>query len=248
MTGVVVTCWLAFASPAATVQGRLPARDPAAVAREVFSQDDFWWKRLEPTERAGERDGTSVFAAIRRFLWSLIKPILDFLAWLFSIPGAVLGGGRSLLPSVVWLVAIPALIYGLWKLAPILKDMLMPGSSQAMKRDSETWTELPKAEVLLAQAQAALGQDRFADAIRLALLAVIAWLVQQGRIRFDSTRTNREHERALGSTPELAAQFARLARIQERVWYGRVQARRDDAVQALELCVSLLSGKGTAAG
>ena len=40
---------------------------------------------------------------------------------------------------------------------------------------------------------------------------------------------------------DLAAGFGKLARIYERVWYGRVPAGRDLAEQAISLCRSLSS-------
>ena len=85
-----------------------------------------------------------------------------------------------------------------------------------------------------------------AEAIRLALLALIARLEKQGRLRYDTTRTNREYQRELRPTPELAACFGQLARIYERVWYGRMPAGRAEAEQAIGLSGSVIDREGLA--
>ena len=81
----------------------------------------------------------------------------------------------------------------------------------------------------------------YAEAIRLALLALIARLEKQGLLRYDTTRTNREYQMELRHTSELAACFGQLARIYERVWYGRVPAGRAEAEQAISLCGSVIN-------
>ena len=81
----------------------------------------------------------------------------------------------------------------------------------------------------------------YADAIRLALLALIARLEKHGLLRYDTTRTNREYQRELRQRADLAACFGQLARIYERVWYGRASAGRAEAEQAIGLCGSVIN-------
>jgi hypothetical protein len=87
----------------------------------------------------------------------------------------------------------------------------------------------------------------YAEAIRLALLALIARLEKQGLLRYDTTRTNREYQMELRHRSELAACFGQLARIYERVWYGRVPAGRAEAEQAINLCGSVINREELAA-
>ena len=98
------------------------------------------------------------------------------------------------------------------------------------------WQTLAEASDLFEQAGQAFRDGSHAEAIRLALLALIARLEKQGLLRYDTTRTNREYQRELRPWSELAACFGQLARIYERVWYGRVPAGRAEAEQAIRLC------------
>ena len=76
---------------------------------------------------------------------------------------------------------------------------------------------------LYEQAVQAFRDGSHAEAIRLALLSLIARLEKQGRLRYDTTRTNREYQMELRPSSEIAACFGQLARIYERVWYGRAR-------------------------
>ena len=84
---------------------------------------------------------------------------------------------------------------------------------------------------------------RHAEAIRLALLAMIASLEKRGLLRYDTTRTNREYRAELRPRPELAEPFGRLARIYEGVWYGRQPAGPEQAEESIRLCVSMIDGE-----
>ena len=104
-----------------------------------------------------------------------------------------------------------------------------------------TWQTLAEASDLFEQAGQAFRDGMHAEAIRLALLALIARLEKQGLLRYDTTRTNREYQVELRHRSELAACFGQLARIYERVWYGRVPAGRAEAEQAISLCGSVIN-------
>ncbi len=94
---------------------------------------------------------------------------------------------------------------------------------------------------LYEQAVQAFRDGSHAEAIRLALLSLIARLEKQGRLRYDTTRTNREYQMELRPSSEIAACFGQLARIYERVWYGRAPAIPAEAERALSLSGSMLN-------
>ena len=111
----------------------------------------------------------------------------------------------------------------------------------AQTAGSVSWQTLAEPSDLFAQAGEAFANAKYAEAIRLALLALIARLEKQGLIRYDTTRTNREYQRELRHMTDVAASFGQLARIYERVWYGRVSAGRAEAEEAIGLCRSLIN-------
>ena len=113
--------------------------------------------------------------------------------------------------------------------------------ARGARKTGATWQTLAEASDLFEQAGQAFRDGMHAEAIRLALLALIARLEKQGLLRYDTTRTNREYQRELRHTSELAACFGQLARIYERVWYGRVPAGRAEAEQAISLCGSVIN-------
>ena len=69
----------------------------------------------------------------------------------------------------------------------------------------------------------------------------IARLEKQGLLRYDTTRTNREYQRELRTGRTWPRRFGQLARIYERVWYGRASAGRAEAEQAIGLCGSVIN-------
>ena len=105
----------------------------------------------------------------------------------------------------------------------------------------EVMAALAEATDLFAQAGQAFRDGKHAEAIRLALLALIARLEKQGLLRYDTTRTNREYQRELCQRADLAARFGQLARIYDRVWYGRASAGAAEAEQAISLCGSVIN-------
>ena len=120
-------------------------------------------------------------------------------------------------------------------------------AAREQKAAGANWQALAEASDLFEQAGEAFAAGKYAEAIRLALLSLIARLEKQGLLRYDTTRTNREYQGELRRREsDLAACFGQLARIYERVWYGRLPAGRADAEQAIGLCGSLINGEDLA--
>jgi hypothetical protein len=142
---------------------------------------------------------------------------------------------------VVWLIVAVLLAWSIWKLYPVVVRWLRGNGAGPAAPAAARWQTLPEAADLFAQAGQALGEGIYAEAIRLALLALIARLEKLGLLRYDTTRTNREYQRELRQRSDLAACFGQLAGIYERVWYGRVPAGRAEAEQAIRLCGSALN-------
>ena len=102
---------------------------------------------------------------------------------------------------------------------------------------------LAEASELFEESGQAFRDGLYADAIRLALLALIARLEKQGRLRYDTTRTNREYQADLRRRRSWPRASVNWRRIYERVWYGREPAGRAEAEQAILLCDSVVNGE-----
>jgi hypothetical protein len=214
--------------------------DPARAACDVFQDESFWWKRLEPRTVS-----LSWFESIVAAVWSSIRPGLNgilewiaaFLRKFFSVFGRPYTGGAG----AIWLIVIGLLAWATWKLAPAIVRWLSGRRPVRITHEDVTWQPLAEAADLFAQAGQAFRDGLHAEAIRLALLALIARLEKQGLLRYDTTRTNREYQRELGQRADLAACFGQLARIYDRVWYGRARAGAAEAEQAISLCGSVIN-------
>jgi hypothetical protein len=232
--------WLATASfpvvaagPAANAAGV----DPARAAHDVFQDPVFWWKRLEPRSISTswlESILSAVLDLLGRIARAIYELILRFLRSLFG----VFTGDASILTAVVWLLVAALIAWLIWRIYPVIVRWL---SQRAPAPSLPEQVTLAEASELFEQAGQAFGDGHYAESIRLALLALIARLQRQGLLRYDPARTNREYQRELRPRMELATSFGQLARIYERVWYGRVPAGRAEAEQAISLCGSLIN-------
>jgi hypothetical protein len=221
--------------------------DPVRAAREIFQDQAFWWKRLEP------RPVSSSW--LEPILLAAVELIRRAVAWIAVILARILrsllgafSGASSGDATVVWLLIAALLAWAVWKLYPVIVRWLSGSKPAAPGQGPVAWETLAEASELYEQAAEAFRKEMYAEAIRLALLALIARLEKQGLLRYDTTRTNREYQRELRQRSDLAGCFGQLARIYERVWYGRLRAGRTDAELALELCGSVINGEEQAPG
>jgi hypothetical protein len=229
----------------ADVPSAAPGRlDPARAAHDVFQSEVFWWKRIAPRQNSGSWL-ESILTAVRDFLARLLRDLANLIAKLLrDVFGAFTGDFSGGTTIVVWLVVAALLAWSLWRLYPVIVRLLS-GSAPAPKPQEEAaWRALAEASALFQQAGQAFHDGLYAEAIRLALLALIAQLEKQGLLRYDPTRTNREYQRELRQRSELATLFGQLARIYERVWYGRLAAGREEAELAISLCGSVINEGG----
>ena len=70
------------------------------------------------------------------------------------------------------------------------------------------------------RAQALSGQGDYRNAIRYLYLSSLLVLDEQGLLRYDRSRTNREYLRSIASKPELANPLRDVIDVFDRVWYG----------------------------
>jgi hypothetical protein len=219
--------------------------DPAQAAREVFQGPDFWWKRIETPTVSTSWIGTIVQVVID-LLSRMSRGIGDLIGWLLRHLFGRLIGGSPAAEAALWVFVALLMLWALWRLWPVVARWIQGAGPVPVAHKAE-WQALAEPADLFDQAGEALRGGGYAEAIRMALLALIARLEKQGRLRYDASRTNREYQRELRHAEELAADFGRLARIYDRVWYGGMPAGRDEAERAIDLCRSMIAGEGLAA-
>jgi len=226
-----------------TITAPKPDDEVRQAAEAVFERPEYWWKRTETLPKPKiETPGwlAKLWGYLRNIVVRVLKAILRFLAWLFQ---RKTGTGGTDYSAFLWALLAAVAGWLAWKFGPWLVDWL--GNRQPVRTSPNTSIvfELSDPEKLYNEANQALADQRYAEAIRLGLLAQIAHLERLGWLRFDPTRTNREYERELRPRPELAAEFGRSAKIYERVWYGGQSPRAQDAEQVMALCSALILGR-----
>jgi hypothetical protein len=233
--------FLAYACIGTRLAGQpLPGtrNDPAQVAEEVFQGSEFWWKRLERIDAAApgwlERLWTAIADALGRFFQALWELLVKWLRSLLHL----LPGSWSLGKPAVGLIVVILLGWSIWKLYPRLMQWLRPDAKPGPQVDGFNYRELPEAMSLYALARQALADQRYEEAVRLALLALIARFQHLELLRYDPARTNREYQEDLRDVPDLAGLFRRIAEPYERIWYGRAPATRSMAEKVLDSCRS----------
>ena len=216
------------------------------LADEVFASDEFWWKRTERIE------SPSFLGRVFGALWNnVLRPAFDALLdliraiieWLLELAGLGPSGDWSSGIPFLWLVVAGLAALVVWRIIVMLRRQ-PPAPAMAKQAAVD---ELPQAERLLEQAQAAMAAGDHRAGLRLAFLALIAHLQHQGKLVYDSTRSNREYLRDLRPWPDLSAGFRTCAEPFERCWYGGHQPSPDEVSLVLSHChryLKLTTGEG----
>jgi hypothetical protein len=216
--------------------------DPARAARDVFQDQDFWWKRIEQRSVSSSWLETIV-TALLDFVGRILNGILDLIGRILRFLFGIFGGTSSGGAVAIWLVIFAILAWSSWRFYRWIASRKRGGIETPRALKSDIWQPLAEDTDLFEQAGQALREGGYAEAIRLALLALIARLEKQGLLHYDPTRTNREYQRELRHSSELAVCFGQVARIYEFVWYGRAAAGHTDAEEAIRLTGSVINRK-----
>jgi hypothetical protein len=98
--------------------------------------------------------------------------------------------------------------------------------SRNLVREAELATENGDNDALLTskgamqRAQTLSGQGDYRNAVRYLYLSSLLILDENGVLRYDRSRTNREYLRSVSSKPELAKPLNDVIDVFDRVWYG----------------------------
>jgi hypothetical protein len=100
------------------------------------------------------------------------------------------------------------------------------GLSRSLVRDAQLEAEGSESDDLLTskgafkRAESLSMQGDYRNAIRYLYLSSLLVLDEQGVMRYDRSRTNREYLRSVASRPELANRLRDVIEVFDRVWYG----------------------------
>jgi uncharacterized protein DUF4129 len=166
--------------------------------KEILARPEFQWQEPPPLEMPG---------------W-LVK-IFDWLEQLTNRAlNATLSYGRVPLIVIAVLLFLLSLFF------------IFRGLSHNLVREAQLATEGSEADEMLTskralkRAESLSMQGDYRNAIRYLYLSSLLVLDEQGVMRYDRSRTNREYLRSVSSRPELANPLRDVIEVFDRVWYG----------------------------
>lgn len=230
---VIPTSLFAFQNPSPQTG---PDEEARKVAQEVFSSEDYWWKRTGELETPGFFDkvgrwiSDNILEPIARFFVNILKWIWEHL---FFSPSGYSGNWAQVSP-LAWLLLFAVVAWLVWHIVIVLRKQTIVTSDNVIASDSPE--SLPNSRILLDQAQLLLTKGDYQAAMRQAFLSLIAWLQEEGRLRYDPSRSNREYQRDLGQDQELRASFRAAATPYERCWYGGHPSTAEQVQEVLAIC------------
>jgi uncharacterized protein DUF4129 len=98
--------------------------------------------------------------------------------------------------------------------------------SRSLVREAELAAENADSDAALTskgamqRAHTLSGQGDYRNAVRYLYLSSLLILDEQGLLRYDRSRTNREYLRSISSKPQLAEPLREVIDVFDRVWYG----------------------------
>lgn len=192
--------------------------DALLQAHKEYPQDVFTIKDVDPLKQILARpefqwnSGRAV--EMPNWLGNLLDTISKFLDRLIFVLANLVYQGRVLL-------MIGAAILLLLVLFFISRTL-----SRSLVQDAQLAAEGSEGEGILTskgatqRAQTLSTQGDYRNAIRYLYLSSLLVLDEQGLLRYDRSRTNREYLRSLSSHPELANPLRDVIEVFDRVWYG----------------------------
>lgn len=192
--------------------------DALLQAHKEYPQDVFTIRDVDPLKQILARPefqwNSGQAVEMPSWLGNLLDAISKFLDRLIFVLANLVYQGRILL-------MIGAAILLLLVLFFISRTL-----SRSLVQDAQLAAEGSEGEGMLTskgaiqRAQTLSTQGDYRNAIRYLYLSSLLVLDEQGLLRYDRSRTNREYLRSLSSHPELANPLRDVIEVFDRVWYG----------------------------
>jgi hypothetical protein len=169
--------------------------------KEILARPEFQWKEGQAIQPPN-------------WLADLYERFLNFLDRILFGAANVVYQGQDLLKVAVVLLFLLALYF------------ISRGLSRSLAQEAQlaaeagTNDELLTSQSAFKRAETLSMQGDYRNAIRYLYLSSLLILDEQGLMRYDRSRTNREYLRSVSSKPELAKPLHDVIDVFDRVWYG----------------------------
>jgi hypothetical protein len=168
---------------------------------EILARPEFQWAGQQST-------------AAPDWVNSLLEAFFNFMERLAFGLQNMLYYGR--VPIIV--AAVLLFLFSLYYISRSLSRNLVRESQLAAESNDEA--DLLSSRAAMQRAQTLSGQGDYRNAVRYLYLSSLLILDEQGLLRYDRSRTNREYLRSVSSQPQLAGSLRDVIDVFDRVWYG----------------------------
>jgi hypothetical protein len=166
--------------------------------RQILARPEFQWK--------GEQQPS--------WIADLYARLIDFIGRILFNTAEVVYQGRDL----IRIGAVLLFLFALFFIARGLSRSLAQEAEIAAEESENDETLTSKGALQRAETLSMQGDYR--NAVRYLYLSSLLVLDEQGLLRYDRSRTNREYLRSVSSKPALAKPLRDVIDVFDRVWYG----------------------------
>jgi hypothetical protein len=169
--------------------------------REILTRPEFQWEEVQMSTTPSWVDN----------LLNLFFNFMERIA--FRVRNTVYYGRVPLIIAAVLLF-----LFSLFYISRSLsRDLVREAQLAAEGGDGG---EILTSNRAMQRAQTLSGQGDYRNAVRYLYLSSLLILDEQGLLRYDRSRTNREYLRSVSSKPQLAKPLSDVIDVFDRVWYG----------------------------
>jgi hypothetical protein len=169
--------------------------------KKILARPEFQWNQEQAVETPGWLN--RIFEAVANFTDRIVFALANLIVQ-----------GRTLFIVIGSILFTLILFY----ISRLLSRNLA-GNAQLAENDAEG-EAIVTSKGALQRAQALSVQGDYRNAVRFLYLSSLLVLDEQGLLRYDRSRTNREVLRSVSTRPELANPLRDVIDVFDRVWYG----------------------------
>ena len=192
--------------------------DALLKAHEEYPQEVFAIQDVEPLKEILARPefqwGETQVIEMPEWIQKIFNVLVDLMdQLLFGVQSGVYYGRVPIIVALVMLF-----ILSLFFISRNLSRSLVREAELAAENGDDDSTLTSKGA--LQRAQTLSGQGDYRNAVRYLYLSSLLILDEQGLLRYDRSRTNREYLRSVSSKPQLAKPLGDVIDVFDKVWYG----------------------------